>query len=169
MTGKGWNVDTRQELEEDREGIRNVNLESFPAADEADLVDRLWEDGSLVFSLVAIAVGQVVSHVAFSRMASPERTLGLGPVGVLPEFRRQGIAAELIREGLQLARADDWQAVFVLGDPAYYGRFGFSVEDARAFETPYAEPHFMVLMLEADCKPDQSTNATYAPAFAVLG
>lgn len=162
-------MDRRLELKEDREGIRNVHLESFPAADEADLVDRLREDGSLVFSLVAIVAGQVVGHVAFSRMASPEHTLGLGPVGVLPEFRRQGIAAGLIREGLQLARADDWQAVFVLGDSAYYGRFGFSVEDARAFDSPYAGPHFMVLMLDAGSNPDQSTIATYAPAFAALG
>ena len=162
-------MDVRRELEEDREGIRNVHLESFPTADEADLVDRLREDGSLVFSLVAIAAGQVAGHVAFSRMASPEHTIGLGPVGVLPEFRRQGIAAGLIREGLQLARADDWQAVFVLGDPAYYGRFGFSVDDARAFETPYAGPHFMVLMLQGGEGPGQVTMVTYASAFAELG
>ena len=161
-------MEVRRELEADREGIRNVHLASFPAADEADLVDRLREDDSLVFSLVAIAVGQVVGHVAFSRMASPEHTLGLGPVGVLPEFRRQGIAAGLIREGLRMAREDGCHAVFVLGNPAYYGRFGFSVDDARAFETPYAGPHFMVIMLQGGEGLGQATAATYAPAFAVL-
>ncbi|MGI8404561.1 MAG: GNAT family N-acetyltransferase [Thermomicrobiales bacterium] len=162
-------MDTRRELEEDRAGIRNVHLESFPAADEADLVDLLREDSSLVLSLVAMAAGQVAGHVAFSRMASPGHTLGLGPVGVLPGFRRQGIAASLIREGINLARADGWQAVFVLGDPAYYGRFGFSVGDARAFDTPYAGPHFMVLMLRDGEGLGQVTTVTYASAFAALG
>ncbi|MGI8483192.1 MAG: GNAT family N-acetyltransferase [Thermomicrobiales bacterium] len=162
-------TNTRPELEADRNGIRNVHLASVPTADEADLVDQLRDNDSLVFSLVAIVAGQVVGHVAFSRMESPERTLGLGPVRVSPAFRRQGIAAGLIREGMQIARVDGWNAVFVLGDPAYYGRFAFSVEDARAFESPYAGPHFMVPMLYDKDRLGQTRTVTYASAFAALG
>ena len=51
--------------------------------------------------------------------------VGLAPVAVLPARRRSGIAARLVREGLEACRERRRGFVVVLGDPAYYGRFGF--------------------------------------------
>ena len=59
----------------------------------------------------------------FSRMKAPFPALALGPVAVLPECRRTGIASELIREGIARSEAAGWAAVFVLGDPAFYRRW----------------------------------------------
>ena len=50
---------------------------------------------------------------------------GLGPVGVLPDAQGRGAGSALIRAGIEACRALDWRLLFVLGNPAYYGRFSF--------------------------------------------
>ncbi len=136
----------RDAASDDVAAIRRVHLESFPTRAEADLVDDLRADGDAVLSLVAEEGGIIAGHVLFSRMTAPFRALGLAPVAVLSNHRRQGLAARLIQDGLARAAAD-WDAVFVLGDPAYYGRFGFDAGQAAGFTNPYAGPHFMVRWL----------------------
>jgi putative acetyltransferase len=157
----------RLETPADRAAIRRVHLESFPSAAEADLVDRLRDDGDAVLSLLAHADGTVTGHALFSRMSAPFRALGLAPVAVLPTHRRQGVAARLIEAGLARAAGQGWQAVFVLGDPAYYARFGFDGTAASRFANPYAGPHFMMKPLAP--LPVASGRVDYAPAFAGLG
>ena len=49
----------------------------------------------------------------------------LAPVAVLPSLQRRGIGSSLIEAGLAHVARMNAAAVFVLGDPAYYGRFGF--------------------------------------------
>ena len=155
----------RGERAEDRGAIRQVHLDSFPSRVEADLVDRLRADGDAVLSLMAQEAGQIAGHVLFSRMAFPAQALGLGPVAVLPAFRRRGIAAELIETGLRQAAGQGWTLVFVLGAPAYYSRFGFSAARAKDFSSPYAGQHFMACDLGAA---EPGGRAEYAPAFAGL-
>ena len=65
-------------------------------------------------------------------------------------LQRQGIAAQLIEEGVKQAKAGGWEGIFVLGDPAYYERFGFSVSAAEKFKSPYAGPYLMLLILNED-------------------
>ena len=48
-----------------------------------------------------------------------------GPVSVAPEFQRRGVGRALIEYTLQLAREMGYSAVFIYGDPAYYGRLNF--------------------------------------------
>jgi len=72
----------------------------------------------------------VVDHILFSRVTvanSPAAFSGVGlaPVAVLPEFQRQGIGSKLIRDGLERCRQAGYDAVVILGDPAYNSRFGF--------------------------------------------
>jgi putative acetyltransferase len=158
----------RLETLSDVPAIHALLVESFPTTAEADLVARLRADGDAVLSLVADAEGGVAGHVLFSRMTAPLGALGLAPVAVAPRWRRQGVAARLIREGLARARAAGWEAVFVLGDPAYYGRFGFDVASAAGFRSPYAGPYFMLRQLTADL-PAADGPVDYAPACAALG
>lgn len=148
--------------------IRNVLVSAFPTALEADLVERLRQDGDLALSLAATSYGEVAGHVAFSPLTAPFRALGLGPVAVRPDKQRQGIGGRLIQTGLAHAEQAGWQAIFVLGDPAYYGRFGFSVAEARGFASPYAGPYFMVLALGRDGLPARSGDIGYAAAFRDL-
>ena len=161
-------IAVRLETAQDRQAIWSVVAAAFPTADEADLVDRLRDGGDVAYSLVATDDGAVVGHVLFSRMTAPFRALGLAPVATAATHRRQGIAARLIEDGLARARSDGWAAVFVLGDPAYYGRFGFEPALAAGFSSPYAGAHFMALTL-ADTLPTLSGDVAYPPAFAALG
>ena len=160
-------VEVRLETPEDREAVWALVAGAFPTRDEADLVDRLRADGDVVYSLVAVEAGAVVSHVLFSRMTAPFRALGLAPVATSAVHRRRGIAARLIEDGLARARRDGWAGVFVLGDPAYYGRFGFDVALAAGFSSPYAGEHFMALTL-GETLPTLVGVVAYAPAFAAL-
>ncbi len=104
----------------------------------------------------------------FSRMREPRGSLGLGPVAVLLEHRRCGVAAGLIREGLSRAKADGWAAIFVLGDPVYYGRFGFNAPLAAGFGSLYAGPQLMGLELQANGLNVRTSYLRYPQAFADL-
>jgi len=95
---------------------------------EAKIVEALRTAQALTLSLVAIQDGEIVGHVAFS----PVRTngaandwYGLGPVSVRPDQQRTGIGHALIRDGLHRLESIGAAGCVVLGDPAYYGRFGF--------------------------------------------
>jgi putative acetyltransferase len=122
-------TEVRPERQDDIAGIRAVHLAAFETPAEADLVDALrvsdaWLPG---LSIVAVVGRRVVAHALLSRIvlvtaAGEVPALALGPVAVLPEMQRQGYGSATIRAAL--ARRDDQLAV-VLGDPAYYGRFGF--------------------------------------------
>ena len=142
---------------------------AFESTAEADLVDRLRSDGDTVFSLVAHEGGAVAGFVMLSRMRAPFRALGLAPVAVRKEYRRRGMADSLIREAIRRAGEDGWEAVFVLGDPAYYERFGFRAETAAGFDCAYAGPYLMALSLDGSPLPAASGRVEYAPAFAALG
>ena len=162
-------MEIRSETAGDLPAIRHLIADAFPTCAEADLVEQLRADGSSEVSLVAVADGQPVGHVMFSRMERPDNALGLAPVAVLAGWRRRGIAAALIREGLSRAGADGWSRVFVLGDPPYYARFGFAASAAEGFVSPYTGPHLMALALRADAVVERTGELRYPPAFAALG
>jgi putative acetyltransferase len=158
----------RSEKPYDFGAIRRLLEAVFGRVGEAVLVDRLRADGDSVISLVAVDGVSVVGHVLLSKMTAPFPCLGLGPVSVQPERQRSGIGNSLIRRGLLCARQGSWDAVFVLGDPEYYRRFGFDAELASDFASPYAGPHLMVMPLKASL-PVTWGNIDYAPAFASFG
>jgi putative acetyltransferase len=137
----------RDERPEDREAVARIVGAAFGRPDEAELVERLRGDGDAALPLVACEDDGVIGHVLLSPMRAPFRALGLAPLSVSPERQRSGVGTALTKAGLQRAAADGWEAVFVLGDPAYYRRFGFSVERAAGFASPYAGPYLMVLAL----------------------
>jgi len=159
-------VHIRSEAPADRAAVHTVVAAAFGQADEADLVEQLHADGDVVVSLVAEENGVIIGHVLLSPMAAAFRALGLAPVSVIPARQGTGVGSALIGEAIRLAREAGYAAVFVLGDQAYYGRFGFDVAAARGFASPYAGDHFAVLALE----PLSATTGAvdYAPAFAEL-
>lgn len=151
-----------------RAAIRRLHRAAFPTPAEAELVDRLRADGDAVISFVALVGGAVIGHALLSRMTAPFAALGLAPVAVDARHRRRGVAARLIAAAIGRAREAGWSAVFVLGEPAYYRRFGFSARDAKGFDSPYAGPYLMVLSLMEGGLPVRGGRIDYAPAFAAL-
>jgi len=127
----------RDEGPADAPAVRAVVEAAFGRPLEADLIDRLRQDGDAAVPLVAVDGGEVVGHVLLSAMAAPFRALA--PVSVAPHRQRSGVGTRLIRAGLDRAGDGGWRGVFVLGDPAYYRRFGFDPA-ARGFASAYAGP-----------------------------
>jgi putative acetyltransferase len=156
----------RMEAPADRAAVHAVVAAAFGQADEANLVEQLHADGDVFVSLVAEEGGAIIGHVLLSATQAPFRALGLAPVSVIPARQSAGVGSALIREAIRLAREAGYAAIFVLGDQAYYGRFGFDVDAARGFASPYASDHFAVLELSplSVC----AGAVEYAPAFAAL-
>jgi putative acetyltransferase len=156
----------RDETPADFAAIRAVNEAAFGGAQEADLVDTLRRDGDLLLSLVADD-GGVIGHVAFSRVqVEGDSAVALAPVAVRPEWQRRGAGTALIEHGLQRLRQSGETLVFVLGEPAYYSRFGFAAAPVARFETPYPGPYFQSLALSPSAP--SAGRLRYARAFAAL-
>ena len=123
----------RQERLEDAAAIRAVTdaaFESMPLSiqNESRIIEALRQAGALTISLVAIRDGEIFGHVAFSPVrinGEGGNWYGLGPVSVTPTLQRKGTGGALIRDGLERLRAIKAGGCVVLGDPRYYGRFGF--------------------------------------------
>lgn len=160
-------TEIRAERPADKAAVRAVVKAAFGRDDEADLVDALRGDNDIALALVAEDGGTMTGHIVLSRLLAPARALALAPVSVLPAHQGRGIGSALIREALRLARQAGWQSVFLLGEPAYYSRFGFRRELAAGFASPYTGAYFMALELRHGAL-DGGGNVIYAPAFAAL-
>ena len=161
----------RPEGERDAAAVRHVLEEAFATAAEADLVERLRGGAKSVIALAAEDEGRVVGHIVFSPLALEPLAgtvgLGLGPIAVLPDHEKHGVGRRLVQNGLAECRA--WGAGFVsvLGDPDYYGRFGFEPAAEHGLRNEFgAGEHFMVFELKKGGLPPPGTLIKYAPEFA---
>ena len=165
-------AEIRQALPADFAAIRTVERVAFGGEVEARLVDQLREDGDAIVELVATAGdGVVVGHILFSHLPiwSDNRAAhaaALAPLAVLPQHRRAGIGSALVKVGLAACAEQGLAGVVVLGDPGFYGRFGFSSALARHLRAPYSGESFMALELAPGAL--RSGEVRYPRAFASL-
>lgn len=164
----------RDELTADFDAIDAVLERAFGGRVESELVVSLRSGGHAPIALVATAGDAIVGHIVFCRLQvvwtdGAKDALGLAPLAVAPDFQRQGIGAALVNAGLERARKAGESIVFVLGDPAYYGRFGFSAEAAQGFECVYACEAFQVLNLGKEPPDRMRGKIVYPPPFDALG
>ncbi len=135
------NVVIRAARADDAHAIRLVLIESFPSADEADLVEeiRAGETGhvefvseveGLLISTCLISEGRIDMHPVWC----------LGPVATAPAAQRCGIGSQLIEATCEAALRRGVRAVFVLGDPAFYRRFGFTPAVPLGWSTQFLTP-----------------------------
>ena len=89
-------------------------------------------------SLVAVHHSRHVGTVRLWHVtAGPARpALLLGPLAVHPQHRNRGIGATLMRRVIARARLAGHQAILLVGDTAYYGRFGFTAAATGELWTP---------------------------------
>ena len=161
----------RPELSTDEKAISTVISAAFlkaehSAGNETQIVDALRKAGSLTVSLVATENGEVVGHVAFSPVTIDGLSVGwygLGPVAVVPGCQRMGTGSALIEAGLNELRARGADGCVVLGDPAYYSRFGFEA-DPKIRLAGVPPNYFQRLILGG---PRRTGLVEYHPAFEV--
>lgn len=145
--------------------LETLYNDAFPDEDLVPLLGELLSLPEQVISLVATHEGKVVGHVAFTYCAiearvkeaqaeegvvnegkaeesRAEKYALLGPLAVTPPLHKQGIGGKLVREGFAYLKSPPVSRVFVLGDPAYYARFGFKRE--KQIATPYPLPEHYI-------------------------
>lgn len=132
---------------------------------EPAIVRALRAAGALTLSLVAVDdSGEIVGHIAFSPVSiagHSGRWYGLGPLSVRPALQRMGIGSRLMTEGLARLEALGAEGCVVLGEPAYYGRWGFVVHEGLSYPGVPAE-YFMALAFAGDVPHGE---VAYHPAF----
>lgn len=159
-------ITIRLETPGDAPGVSRVHLAAFPGPEEAAIVEEIrrlapagWQSICAIASSGPFA-GEVVGHVLLSPCRVEDEAgervgevLALGPIGVLPEVQFRGVGASLIAASVSLAMARGVPAIVLLGQPAYYPRFGFV--SARSCG----------LLPPADAWPDTAWMARLLPAW----
>ncbi len=134
----------RPERREEFPAVYSLVREAFASArisdgDEQDFVERLRAGAGYIpeLALVAEKDGELAGHIMLTGItlvldaakdgeeSGNMPVLMLAPLCVRLECRKRGLGAALVRKAFERARELGHGAVFLAGDPAYYGRFGF--------------------------------------------
>jgi putative acetyltransferase len=160
----------QEERLEHRDAVDALTRQAFGGDYEAELLERLRHEGLVIVSFVALDENKVVGHITLSVLPTEVdgktlRAACLAPLSVDPLYRQQGVGAQLVRRGMQALREDEYHALFVLGDPSYYARFGFSSAMARKIECPFPGEAFMALELVLGALSGKKGSVKYPKAF----
>lgn len=127
----------RPEGPQDAPAIATLITEAFLTAahadgNEAEIVARLRAEGGLLLSLVSEGPNGIQGHIAASPCSVGGQTgwACIAPLAVDPAQQRSGIGTALVGAALAQFRRLSVGGVVIVGDPAYYGRFGFAADPA---------------------------------------
>lgn len=160
-----------------RPETRAVVEAAFETADEARLVDALRATDRYEprLDLAAVLEGDVLGHLAFTRLAipgtaRPDGHLVLAPVAVRPSLQGEGLGTALVREGLDRAKDLGYGSVLLHGWPRFYRRFGFERAGRFGLENPFDLPDedFMALELRAGALAGAAGPVDYPGPFEAL-
>ena len=159
----------RPEVASDHAQIGVVTDAAFAEIEHSDggevqIVERLRADGDLTLSLVAEDGERIVGHVAVSPVTISDGNAGwygLGPISVLPAHQREGVGLRLMQRAIADLRKMGARGIVLLGEPAYYSRFGFEHDPELSYPGPPAE-YFQRLVLKGDAP---AGTVSYGPAF----
>lgn len=168
-------ITIKQETDEDFRSIYTIHKQAFDQNNEAELILQLRQtkifDSRL--SLIAFYKTEAVGHILFYPLILKTKnvsiqTLGLVPLAVKPQFQNQGIGSFLVKEGLKRARNLDYKSVFVVGNPEYYKRFGFSLFRGITNNIGVSPDHFMALELVTGSLKNIEGKLIYPPEFNLV-
>lgn len=166
-------ITIREESPSDVAAIHALTAAAFLNAPHTEhteqfIVDALRNAGALSVSLVAEQAGVIVGHVAVSPVTMSDGTpawYGLGPISVAPALQGQGIGTLLMNEALKRLTETGAAGCVVLGDPAYYSRFGFKAEPGLAL--PGVPPAYFQALALGPALPRGTVS--YHDAFSARG
>lgn len=168
-------ITIRPEVPGDAGALRALQESAFGRADEAALVDALRDAGRSLVSLVAVVDRELAGHLLYSpvHIGAGDDALpgaGLGPVAVLPAMQGRGIGTALIEAGHRHLREQGCAFVVVLGEPAFYSRFGFEPAGRRDIHCQWVVPEeaFMLLVMDSPRMAGVTGLARYAAEFDTL-
>jgi len=168
-------IEIREETSSDHGRVDAIQEAAFGRPEEAALVRALRASARPSLSLVAELHGETVGHVFLSpvtiegaRAAPP--SAGLAPLAVAPEVQRRGAGSALVRASLEACDRLGWKAVFLLGDPGYYSRFGFvlAAPHGLRYESELFDSAFQLIERVPGCLAGSAGWVRYHEAFAAL-
>lgn len=134
----------REATPEDTPAILQIHRLAFGQDEESLLVESLLADPSAqpALSLVAESDSTLIGHALFTKLdllgpqQAPIASI-LAPLAVAPAAQRSGVGRSLIEKGCELLAASGVSMLFVLGDPRYYGKHGFTPALPHGLRAPY--------------------------------
>jgi predicted N-acetyltransferase YhbS len=134
----------REATSADRTALLDVHLSAFGQDEESLLVDALLADPSAqpLLSLLAEERGRILGHVLFTHVTiagpdTPPKASILAPLAVVPSAQGFGVGRQLIEQGCTRLAERRVGLVFVLGDPNYYTKRGFTAALPHGLHAPY--------------------------------
>lgn len=150
-------LEIRQENENDYNEVYNVIKKAFETAEYSDgnehnLVNILRNSNNFIpnLSLVAIKDNKIVGYILFTKIKIGKyEELALAPLGILPEYQRQGIGSSLIKYGHKIAQKLGYHYSIVLGSKKYYSKFGYIPASEYKIQAPFEvqNDNFMAIKL----------------------
>lgn len=129
----------RPEEKDDELQVEEMIREAFwnqysPGCNEPYLIHLLRKSPVFIPELCWIALdrGKVIGNILYTKASLWDddgkrlEVLSLGPLAVAPGFQNRGIGKQLIYRTQSLAKALGYSAIFLYGDPQYYGKQGFA-------------------------------------------
>jgi putative acetyltransferase len=129
-------INLRDERPSDVRAIHDLVFEAFGRRNvEPSIIELARHRGQMTYSVVAETEGKIVGHIMVSPVtlepdAGP-RCVAIGPIAVAPEQQVRGIGSKLMREVIDRAKEDSYDAILLLGNPRFYHRFGFATAPVR--------------------------------------
>lgn len=163
-------LNIRHSRDDDRAAIHKVEQAAFGRDDEANLVDKLIAAGDAVLELVAERDANIVGHILFTRLRvdSPHGAfdaVALAPLAVAPDAQGEGVGSALVGEAHRMLQDVGERLSVVLGEPGYYGRFGYEHARAASFDCDWQCKELQAL---AWGDAPAAGRLVYAPAFLEL-
>ena len=159
----------RETRESDLEEVFNLIHAAFGNRAESDLVKQLISDGDVLINLLVESSDTIIGNVVVSKITmEPDIGLfcgGVAPVSVVPDQQSSGVGSKLMTAAINESKKMGMDALFLLGDPNYYKRFGFVVSTLK---NDYSVENFQELELTEDCLINIKSKVTYANAFLNL-
>lgn len=169
-------LEIRQENKNDYEKVYDIVKKAFEVAEhcdgnEQDLVVALRNSNSFIpeLSLVAVQDNKIIGYILFTKIKIGEyEELALAPLGILPEYQRQGIGTKLIEEGHKIAKKLGYHYSIVLGSEKYYPKFGYVPASQYGIIAPFEVPNenFMAIKLN-DTNKEITGAVKYAEEFGI--
>tara|TARA_B100000929_G_scaffold134665_1_gene106622 strand:+ start:2077 stop:2571 length:495 start_codon:yes stop_codon:yes gene_type:complete len=160
----------RETTESDFEEVFSLIQSAFGNRKESDLVRRLISDNDVLINLVAESSSVILGNIVVSIITmEPDLGLfcgGIAPLSVLPDQQSSGIGSKLMKAVIKESKKMEIDALFLLGDPDYYNKFGFTVSKIK---NDYSVEHFQELELNKGCLVKVKSTVKYASAFLSLG
>lgn len=132
--------------------VREVNQGAFDSNRECVLVEALRTAVPDVLSLVADSEGTIVGHIMFSPVTMAENgglnAMAVGPMAVAPAWQGLGVGGALVSHGIKECRLREVVALFVIGLPDYFPRFGFTAAASFGISCEFDVPPETFLALE---------------------